>query len=178
MAPPMPTVRFTPTEADYVAAMRQHFRRQIAGPKFRRRLPLLTLAVAAGMTAIVWIKDRDSVLALTTGVGGAIGGVAALSLILAITYALLPRRAGRWFRQDRSIAHPTCFSWDDAGICWESPVGSYRAGWKGHHDWAAGHAALLFYANEQLFRFVPTRVLGPDDRADIVARLEAIGRRD
>lgn len=148
-------IGFTPSERDYVDANKDWFRASLRTPRATRR--------------------RFQLLALTGGLGGAVGflegglrqvpisaGLAAsifftfIAIVLLGTYFLLPRRAGRLYRQQKSLQQQFRYSWDEDGIALRTSTSEGRYAWSQFYSWTDGRTAVLLFHNEQLFYFLST----------------------
>jgi len=165
------SVTFTPTETDYVGAMRANF---VLAMRRRRTLRVIaiTLLVFAAIGAGVGLIDGSPAW---YAAGGLVYGAILFALIYLTSYLLLPRRAARLFRQQRSIHQSFEYRWSDACLEWSSAQGTGRFLWSDLHGWRETRAVTLIYMNDTLFQFLPQRALGADGAADLRATLERSG---
>lgn len=168
-------VRFTPTQNDYVAAPRLHYRKQVLARKFWGRLTLVTFGIAIASALALSIFGVEFLEVVPIALFGATGGGIGLLIIVVGNYLLLPRRSRRLFRQQRSLHRETTFAWDAISGCWSSDNGNSRTKWSDYHAWAEGSATILLYLNDQLFQFLPLRVFAQDQLEDLRATLCAAG---
>ncbi|PTS90817.1 hypothetical protein DBR17_00675 [Sphingomonas sp. HMWF008] len=168
-------IRFTPNEEDYVAAQRLHFVGQVQAPKFRNRMGILTIGTAAVMTIAIALIDGNWLLALVTGIVGALAGAMALGVCVGGNFLLLPRRSRRLFRQQRSIHRETAFAWDADGSRWTSDRGDTRTDWCDHHRWREGQSTILLYLNDNFMQFLPKRAFADSQIEDLRTTLTVAG---
>ena len=166
------SVTFTPSEADYVDAIRANF---LCAMRRRRTLrPIVIIAlVFAAIGAGLGLIDRSSpAWTAVYALGGLAYGAVLFALIYLTSYLLLPRRAGRLFRQQRSIQQSFEYRWSDAGLEWSSVQGNGRFPWNDLHGWRETKPTILIYMNDTLFQFLPQRVFTPEAADDLRATLE------
>ncbi len=166
-------VTYQPTKTDYVAAHRDWFTRLIRS-RARSTLASAALSAAATLAVLRFLAgDRLPVVLLVFG-AGLLVGPAVLFFWWGLIYALLPRRAGRLFDQHRSLRKEVSYGWSDEGLSYRGANGSGRIAWEDLHRWAAGRYSFLFYLNDNLFHFVPRRVLSDAEATDLCS--QAAGR--
>ena len=169
-------VTYKVAERDYVAANRDWFRRAIVKRKALIRHAVTVLAVF--MLGVSISRGSESTFAMRNlYIGLAMGCIAicAVLLLYAINYALLPRRAGRLFRQQTAFQKPLKFSWSDEGMVQDSAHGTGTYAWRDLHRWTAGRENFMPYVNDQLYFIVPRRALNEEQAADLLATLERSG---
>lgn len=114
--------------------------------------------IRGALGAGVGLIERQAILIDRIGFG-----VAAMALwlavVLAITYLLIPRRAGRLFRQQRTLAHDFTLAWDSTGLHQAWDGGTNHTPWQDYHDWFEDARIIAFGLNEQLYHFAPKRAL-------------------
>ena len=169
-------VTFQMTEADYVAANRDWFLRTIL-----KRKAIIRHAVALGVAfmagAVLAGGDRGTFAMGQLWYGLALAGAAAGALLLlyVVTYALIPRRAGRLFRQQTGFHRPLRFSWSDDGMTQTSAHGTGTYAWRDLHRWTVGRDAIMPYVTDQLYFVIPRRALSESQVSDLVNTLERSG---
>ncbi|MDF0488134.1 YcxB family protein [Sphingomonas sp. H39-1-10] len=168
------SVTFTPSEADYVAAMRANFVRAIRRRRVIFRVTIAALVFAA-IGAAIGLADGGILWAVPYALGGLTYGAILFAIIYVSSYLLLPRRAARLFRQQRSIHQSFDYRWSEDGLEWSSPQGSGRFPWTDLHGWRETKPAVLIYMNDTLFQFLPQRAFTPEAVADLRATLERSG---
>ena len=169
-------VTYQTTEADYVAANRDWFRRAIVKRKALVRNVVTVLASFA--LGVVLSQGGKGTLAIGNLYAGlAMSGVVIVAVLLsyAVAYALIPRRAAKLFRQQTTFQKPMKFSWSDYGMVQDSANGTGTYAWRDLHRWTAGREAFMPYVNDQLYFIVPRRVLNEQQAADLLATLERSG---
>ena len=157
-------VRFTLTQADYVAANRDFFRLYIWSRRGGVRVATV-LAICAAMGAASAQFDAEPPLPMAIG-------FAALALLLLIAgyglcYMLIGHTARRLYRQQKEIQRPQHWSWDEAGLRVETPVSTTRVPWSDLHRWAAARRAILLFLNDRLFYVFPRSALSSETAADL-----------
>lgn len=90
-----------------------------------------------------------------------------MSILLASCYLLLPRQTRRLFRQQRTLDHDFECAWDDKGFHQRWPGGTVTTTWPEYHLWFESKAVIAFGLNEQLYHFIPKRVLDEAALSDI-----------
>lgn len=161
-------VTFQPTEVDYVRANRDWYARTLKRPR-----TFFGVALVAGVGA--WFEFQQGWLGpslFAIVFAGLLGGGLMGGIYLAI-YLIMPRRARRLYRQQASMQQPLTYGWDDAGISFRSVYGSGLLPWPDFHRWSDGRDMFLFYLNDQLFYFLPHRVLTAAQIDDL--RATAVG---
>ncbi|MDQ2878759.1 MAG: YcxB family protein [Pseudomonadota bacterium] len=169
------TIRFTPTEEDYVAALRLHFVRGVQAHQFWGRLGLVVVTVAVVATGAIWALGDDLFNAGLSAVISALAGCACLLLIIGGNFMLLPRRSRRLFRQQKSLHHETRFAWSDSDGRWTSERGNTHTRWDEYYRSTEGGSTILLYLNGQLFQFLPHRAFDPAQIEDLRATLVSAG---
>jgi hypothetical protein len=169
-------VTFQMTEADYVAANRDWFLRTILKRKaIIRHAVALGVAFTAGVVLAGGDRDTFTMGQLWYGLGLAGAAAGGLLLLYVVTYALIPRRAGRLFRQQTGFHRPLTFSWSDDGMAQTSAHGTGTYAWRDLHRWTAGRDSIMPYVTDQLYFVIPRRVLSDAQANDLVATLEQSG---
>jgi hypothetical protein len=90
-------------------------------------------------------------------------------------FLLLPRRARKLFRQQRTLHHEMSFSWSDGGSEWRRGSSVTDTPWADYHRWMETPETFLLYVNDILFHFVPKRALDSVQADDLRATLAAQG---
>lgn len=168
------SVTFTPSKADYVAAMRVHFVKQLTSRRFMVRMGLLGLGVWLAMTLFGLMLDDELLGASTIGFLSTISGVAGLAAVILANFLLLPRRSGRLYDQQKSLHREIEFRWNDDGTEWISENGNTRCPWPEYHRWTASRDVILLYMNDNFMHFIPRHVLGAA-ADDLVATVSNAG---
>jgi YcxB-like protein len=167
-------VEFQPSEADYVGVNRDWFAITWKSRRARRRR-LLVLAMMISLGGLVGYLDGGIRQA---GIGALLAPSAAflfLATVIGLHYLRLPARAKRLYRQQKTLQRPHRYSWTDEGLTLTTPSSTGHYLWSQFHQWADGRTAILLALNEQLFFFVPRRVLDDGEAADLRATLERSG---
>lgn len=166
---------FKVSERDYVAACKAACRKQLSRIKTWRRLVMLAV-LAGGVVAVLgYYATGDWIGAVTVAALGATVGFAAGAGCVGVTYLLLPRRAGRLYRQQRQLHHAQTVEWDQTQLRWSSPGLEMRTAWKEYYGWAETRDMFLLYVNEQMPNFIPKARLTTDLADDLRATLVAHG---
>jgi hypothetical protein len=167
-------VEFHPSETDYVGVNKDWFRTTWKSRRARQRRML----VLAGMICLGGLVGYLDGGIRQAGIGAFLAPLAAflfLAPIIGLHYLLLPRRAKRLYRQQKTLQQLYRYSWTDEGLTLTTPTSTGRYAWSQFHRWADGQTAVLFSLNEQLFFFVPRRVLDDGRATDLKAILERSG---
>ena len=168
------SISFRPTQDDYVAAQRDWF---VGSMKRWQKLLLVpVIAVVGGAGAGLVTLSFESV-----------SGAVELAIIVAITlvftvplcwlanYLLLPWRARRLFRQDKTLDREFQVSWSEQNVTYRWDGGSSNLAWSDLHRWHEGSRTILLMLNERLYHFLPRRAFGSADVEDLVAALHRFG---
>lgn len=161
------SVIFTPEAEDQVAVARGSFLRSLRRRRFHVRLLVAFLFAAGVGVATEWVAG-EPVAGLY--VLPMIGVMAIwLPTILGVIYLLIPRRARRLFRQQKSMAGEAVFSWTGIGIDLQVRHGTSSLRWNDYHEWWQSKDVVAFGLNERLFHYVAKRTLTADQLADLLA---------
>jgi hypothetical protein len=166
---------FTMTEADYVAAHRDWFRSTIGKRKVIVRLAVGATAVFAIGMALAWSDGEGLTGQAIYAACLAAAFIVLVLFCLGLTYALMPRRAGRLFRQQTAMHKPMSVAWSDEGMVHRSANGEGRYAWSDLHRWSTARSAILIYQTDQMFHVVPRRVLTAGQTADLIKTLNEKG---
>ena len=169
-------VTYQPSEADYVAAHRDWFVNLLG----RRGLSTMASAAlaAAGTAAVIEFLARDPLARVMAAMGaGLLLGPLVLLLCWGLSYALLPRRAGRLFHQHRALKKEVSYGWTDDVLTYRGANGSGQTAWEDLHRHAEGKHTFLFYLTDNLFHFVPRRALTDSEAEDLRKLMASLGPR-
>lgn len=155
---------FQPSESDYIAAIKGHYKRQLTSPRFRARVIIL-LAIAIAAVVGIWFWDGDWL----PGILGVGGGFAGLAIVVGSQWLLLPRRAARLFRQSKSMRRAFTYRWSPDGLGFTTSTTSGQLPWTDLHRWAQDRSTFAFYNNDAMFHFIPRRFLTAAQDADLVS---------
>jgi hypothetical protein len=164
-------VEFQPTEADYVGANRDWLRRALRTPKARRRWGQFAAIFALAGIAMGYF-DGGLLGAAISAFVFPLCYLALCAIACGVAYLLVPGRAGRLYRQQKTMQQPFHYAWTDEGITLCTPSSEGRYGWSQLYCWTSGRTAILIFFNDQLFFFLPCRALGSEGTADLEATLE------
>lgn len=163
---------FRPDVDDYIGAARVWYMHALQARRFAVRASIMLALVTVGGALIVW--DEPDLMYRALFVLGMTGGfIGLITILMLISYALLPRRATRLFHQQRILARDFAFRWNDVDTVSSSTSGTSTIPWGDYHDWAEGRATFLFFFNDQLYQFVPKRVLTPEQLIDLRTSAQA-----
>jgi hypothetical protein len=159
-------VSFMPTEADFVAAQRDHWRVRTGGAR-GFRLFLIFPAVFALLGVINSASGDGSLVWNLVGysIAGAIMGGSAFVTWLVI----MPAYARRTYRQQRTLHKDFRYGWSEEGLSYRTKYGSGILPWHELHRWSDGRHTFLFYINDGLFHFLPRRVMTAEQAEDLRA---------
>jgi hypothetical protein len=65
--------------------------------------------------------------------------------------------------------------WSEHGAIWNTARGTHNMLWSDYHKWASTPKGFLVYLNDNLYHFIPKRVLSDTECADLQKTLEASG---
>jgi hypothetical protein len=167
---------FAWTEEEYVAAAKDFYLASLRTPRVRRRFVAIT-AIAAVIGASTAFLDHAPGRMPLLLLGFAAGGALYLSLIYGLCYLTVPRRTRQLFRQQKTAGRSVRVAWTKDGVSIEASNGSSRVKWTELYQWAEGKNAFLLYHNDQLYNFVPRRLLPDQLAADLRGSLERNGVR-
>lgn len=169
-------VGFAPEERDYIDAARANFSVAIRRPRFLRGWAIFTLIAALFGLGLGWVLglSNDS-WSMAAGYGAL--AFVLLPLLSGISLLLLPRRVRRLFQQQHRLNRHNVFTWNDREVSLRSDIGAQTLDWNGYYAWSENTAMFLFYLNEQLYQFLPKRVLTDDQITDLRRCIQA-GRQD
>lgn len=151
-------ITFTPSEKDYADANRDWFRANLRRPRPWIALVLLVLFSAAIGGGVTWLDGNGEEVA-ATAIGFALLGSFVFLLVYVATYLTLPRRTRRLYRQHKTLQQPWTYSWSEAGLGVDTANGRTLHPWPDFHRWLVGRRTVLLFVNDQLFFFLPRRLL-------------------
>ena len=165
--PLVPTISYTPSEADLIEANRLWFRREL-----RRGGNLLFFFCGGWIFGLVgWHFGSDAgfdpLLAFGAGI---LVWLAGLFLILANMRRQIPKRVRREFAEQRALRDEVELSWSDDGLTATTAHGHSQFGWDEFRSWTENEAVFLLFHAERLFTVVPKRALS-EDQVDELRRL-------
>lgn len=165
-------LRFTPEPADAVAVQRAVFKGSLRRRRFWVRVVLLTLLGFATVCGLVALIGGPSAEAIGAALGGVAVGSAWLALIIGGNWLLLPRRARRWYAQQKTLHHEQRQTWDADGFRVDTDRGSSSYPWHEFHGWRIDRRIVALHASELMVYFAPRRAL-TDDQVAAIERLLA-----
>lgn len=151
-------VAFTPTVEDYQEACRAHFMDAVRRPRFRWRWAIILVVffiIGSGLGALLGPVDQAWIM----GLAYLVLGIILIPIMLGVTLLLLPRKAARLFRQNRLQALEHRFTWNNEGAAYQTDKAYTRIEWGDYHRTCEGRRTFLLFVNDQLYQFVPKRVL-------------------
>ena len=125
-------------------------------------------------------EDRTSII--VTLVFDTILAVVAISVITAITYVLVPRRARKLFRQQKALHAQASIGWSDEGFSYKSELTSSRHPWTHYRQWGENKDVLVMFLTDTQFNLVPKREI-PDGALEELrsllakAGIQRVGKR-
>ena len=165
-------VRFQVTEADCVAAYRDHLRERLRD----RNAAIGTFIAIFGFFIAL-------ILVLASYLGNGSPGIA-WYLLLATGFFWLVRlaawfgagyQARRLFRQRATFRQPITYRWSEEGFGYEAAHGTGVIPWRDVHRWRAAKHSFMFFADDYLFYFIPRSALDAAQVKDLEATLVASG---
>jgi len=152
---------------DYIAAQKDWWR----GAIFTRKVLIRWLIIAAIFALIGFgLASLDAVPIGERLIWAAAGSLYALllvTIIVGVSYILLPRRAGKLYRQTASAGRECTLTWSDEGIVQTTTNGTVRNDWSDFYRWRDGQSAILLYHNDNLFAFLPHTAFTDAELADL-----------
>jgi YcxB-like protein len=156
---------YWPEVADYVAASRAAWWRGVKQRRFWTRNGILFVAIGILAAAAAFGLQWDDKLLFIASVLG--GGIAGALICVGIGFVLLPRRATRLFRQQKTLHAEFVLDWTAQGARFVSPKGTSDLLWSDYLDWAENDAVFILTINDGLYHFVPKRVLDDLQTVDL-----------
>lgn len=152
-------ITFTPSEKDYADANRDWYLAFWARPKGWVTMVLFVLFFT-GLGALMPYIDGKTDEIGPTAIGFALLALVLILLIyLSVYFVALPRRARRLYRQHKALQRTWTFRWSDSGLSMESATGLTSYPWGDFHRWRSGPRSVLLFLNDQLFFYLPRRLL-------------------
>lgn len=167
-------IRFRPSEDDYAGANRDWFLATLARPKVWIRTGLFMLLLA-GLGAFLAHLDGNPDEIAATAVGYALLALALCLLIYLSVFLTLPRRCRRLHRQNKAVQQDWTYRWSEAGLDIETGKGRTFYPWPDFHRWHVGRNAVLLFLNDQLFFYLPRRLIDDAAAEDIASLPRAAG---
>ena len=168
----VPAIRFTPTEADYVAASRANY---IIRWRSWPRMCGLLIAAALGMLGggVLGYVDAGRIDGFVIRLALFYGGCVIAGIILGggASLLLLPLKTRRMFAQQPAYREPMTFEWSDEAVAFESVLSRTRIGWVQLFRSRETRRDFLLYLSDTVFLFVPKRALTDEQAADLRIRL-------
>jgi hypothetical protein len=173
-------VSFQLTEEDCAAAHRDWLRDRFdgsGGAPYGHRVSAIMLPVLV----IAWVGSM-TVSALRP-LPGFLRYLLPIAIILSASiwllrgYAVLDasRSARRTFRQRAAYRRPLTYGWSEEGLSFETEHGSGRIPWGDLYRWYAAEHSFLFFADQNLFYFIPRSALSDAQAKDLEATVVASG---
>lgn len=163
---------FRPTAEDFIAVARGSFLHGLRRRRFIVRAAIVAL-IGGAVGAVIGIADLGTVTILHTlyGVGAAMLWFATIVLG---TFALIPRRARRLFRQQRSLDRTFSLTWTDQRLTFKSDTSTSDMPWSDYHDWFETKDIFAFGLNERMYHFAPKRAMSAAMIEDLRRTAQAI----
>ena len=167
-------IRFRPIEADYVAVRRDTYRQCLCTRPLRLvygALPVLLMLI--GLTD----AGSDPVRLVSYAIGYGLIGLAISGMMIATSWAIIPARSRRLFRQTKMLHQEFDYSWSDAGLRFASATGNGDIPWPMLHGWARSRSNILLYLSPAMCHFLPLRVMADAQAGDLETTLAGAGVR-
>lgn len=162
-----PSVSFTISADDYISSCRLLMRRRYLSG---RNSIIIVVMVLASVLAIS-VSERNS-----AGGNYAVFFAAFLFawvFLHAINYfILLPRRASRIFRLQKTMQYPVEASWGCECYAELTSVLSSKVPWSDYYGWAADKSVILLMQSPIVFQIVPRRLLSIDQTGNLLEHLD------
>ncbi len=168
-------ISFTPSEKDYADANREWYLAFWARPKSWAFAVLFVLLLAGLGASTSYIDGKTDEIVPMAIAFALLALVLILLIYLAVYFVALPRRARRLYRQHKALQQTWTFRWSDSGISMESPAGLTGYPWGDFHRWRDGRRSLLLFLNDQLFFYLPRRLLDDSSVEEIGSLAAAAG---
>jgi hypothetical protein len=165
-------VTFQLTEADCVAAHRDHLRERFTG----RNAAIGTIISISILVAIL-------ILILASFLGNGSSWVTPYLLLAlgffwccrAAAWFGVAHQARRLFRQRATFRHPITYRWSAEGFGYDAAHGSGFIPWREVHRWRAARHSFMLFTDDYLFYFIPRSALDDAQTKDLEATLAASG---
>lgn len=168
-------ITFTPSEKDYADANRDWYLAFWARPRSWAMAALFILFLT-GLGALMPYIDGNTDEMAATAIGFALLALVLIVVIYPIVYFVtLPRRARRLYRQHKALQQTWTFRWSDSGLSMESATGLTTYPWVDFHRWRVGRRSVLLFLNDQLFFYLPRRLLDEASVEEIGSMARAAG---
>ena len=162
---------YWPEVADYVAASRAAWWRSVKQRRFWTRNAILFVVVGLLAAAAAFgLQFEDKLLFIGSMVGG---GILGAIMCVGISFVLLPRRAARLFRQQKTLHAEFVLDWTAQAAKFVSPKGTSDLLWNDYLDWAENKDVFILTINDGFYHFVPKRVLDELQTIDLRETLSA-----
>ena len=167
----MGEVTYDKSEEDLIGTYRDWFWVLLRRSPVRR---LMTLAAVCSMLLLAGYALNRADEGSGWSLYGAAGGVVlVLPICWAVSYALLPGRARKLYRQQRTVDPSYTWRWSQEGLESSNATGENRYRWSGMHRWHDGRRSLMFFLNDAFVLYIPLRVLSAEQAEEIRALAHA-----
>jgi hypothetical protein len=128
------------------------------------------------------LETEDKTSIIVTLAFDTILAVAAISVITGLTYVLVPRRARKLFRQQKSLHAEASIGWSDKGFSYKSELTSSLHPWTHYRQWGENKDVLVMFLTDTQFNLVPKRDI-PDGALEELksllakAGIQRVGKR-
>lgn len=162
-------VTFRPNEGQSVAATRDRFLDVLRSRRTAVMMLGMTGISSALFADIAW-SEGASPHRLAVGIAeGALYGAGAMVVMWALSFAILPYRARRLFRQQRVGQGDYRWRWSREGIGLLTPNGEVRYAWSEIHRIVRGRSAFLLFFNDHHYLALPLEVLDAQQQRSFAA---------
>lgn len=169
-------VTFTPEESDYIAAGRAWF---LEALRRRRTFCVFAVAIVAGIGLAAFFAPTSplSLDDFPALIAWALYPPMLMIVLYVITYALIPRRTRRLWKQQKTLQGPVTFRWSDQGLEMIAPKGQSKLDWTDIHKGFANGRMFIFYLHDRAYYYVPRAALSVSDEKDLGERVAAVNAR-
>ena len=169
----MTNIHLQLNEADAVAAYRLYWRIVMRRRRMHILLPLMIIVVSL-LYGTGYGTGTIQTIATVAAVAGI--AVALITLMfLIVQLILVPRRARRSFRQNYMLREDMLLTVDDEALHSVQASAKGQRPWRTFLAWAENGSVLLLLSTDQLFFFIPRRVLSAEDLDGIRSKLARAG---
>ncbi len=169
---PLPVFQFT--EADLRTSQRLHAMASLMRwPRLFVTGCIGVLVIAVMSRSTLFSKDGILVCVVTFFASAGIGTLTGWLVMM----LLLPFKSRRTFRMQRSLHGDIEIGWNTEGLKASTGMGQSIMKWTDYVRWRENAAVILLYHSDNLFQFIPKRVLSPQQDTSLRQAATAAGLR-
>jgi len=143
-------VSFTISSEDYADALRLHMRQYWVCSLMPKLFMAVLLLLCVAAIVLSGIEP--------TVTSAAIGAMIAVACLPLLSYfVVLPYRARRTHRQQKTLHYPVEAAWGEQGYSASTKDTSGTISWSDYYGWSADDRMILFMRSPTLFQMLPRR---------------------